>query len=96
MAHNKLTSSIPRSIGGLNKLENLFMDDNEFGSDVPTEMGQLSNLKILSLHNNYLIGTIDDRICKLSSELFLTQLSADCGGEIPEILCDCCMCQGKT
>jgi len=95
MAHNKLTSSIPRSIGGLNKLENLFMDDNEFGSDVPTEMGQLSNLKILSLHNNYLIGTIDDRICKLSSELFLTQLSADCGGEIPEILCDCCMCQGK-
>jgi len=95
MAHNKLTSSIPRSIGGLNKLEHLFMDDNEFGSDVPTEMGQLSNLKILSLHNNYLIGTIDDRICKLSSELFLTQLSADCGGEIPEISCDCCMCQGK-
>ena len=76
----------------LYKLEYLYLDDNEFEDNVPNELGELTNLKKLSLHNNDLVGSVGDRICKLADELFLTQLSADCGGEIPEVFCDCCLC----
>ena len=76
----------------LYKLENIFLDDNEFEGTVPTELGELTNLKKLTLHNNLVTGSIDVRICKLNDELFLTQLSADCSGEMPEIECDCCIC----
>ena len=82
---------IPR----LYKLEYLYLDDNEFDSSVPRELGELTNLKRLSLHNNYLVGTIDDRVCKLADELFLVQLSADCGGGVPELSCDCCICHNR-
>lgn len=75
------------------KLEHLYLDDNKFSSDVPASMGELTNLKVLSLHNNNLMGEIDDRICTLADKLFLAYLTADCGGEIPEINCDCCICQ---
>eukprot|EP00571_Detonula_confervacea_P005143 CAMPEP_0172327828 /NCGR_PEP_ID=MMETSP1058-20130122/60032_1 /TAXON_ID=83371 /ORGANISM="Detonula confervacea, Strain CCMP 353" /LENGTH=1009 /DNA_ID=CAMNT_0013044913 /DNA_START=174 /DNA_END=3203 /DNA_ORIENTATION=- len=92
MAHNDFSSSIPSELGSLYKLEYLYLDDNEFENSVPNELGELSNLKKLALHNNFLVGEVDDRICKLADDLFLTQLSADCGGEIPEIVCGCCIC----
>ena len=81
------------SLSSLYKLEHLYLDDNEFDAELPKELGELTNLKKLTLHNNYLVGSVDDKICKLANELFLTQLSADCGGEIPEIYCDCCICK---
>ena len=59
---------------------------------MPKELGELTNIKKMALHNNYLTGQVDDHICKLADELFLTQLSVDCGGEMPEIFCDCCIC----
>lgn len=92
MAHNDFASSIPSELGSLYKLEYLYLDDNELVSSVPWELGELTNLKKLALHNNYLSGDVDNRICKLSDELFLTQLSVDCGGEMPTIYCDCCIC----
>lgn len=92
MAHNDFSNSIPSELGSLYKLEYLFLEGNEFEDNVPTELGQLSNLKKLALHNNFLNGEVDEHICKLVEDLFLTQLSADCGGEIPEIVCECCIC----
>ena len=80
-------------VSSLYKLEHLYLDDNEYDAELPKELGELTNLKKLTLHNNYLVGSVDDKICKLANELFLTQLSADCGGEIPEIYCDCCICK---
>jgi len=68
------------------------LEGNEFEDNVPTELGQLSNLKKLALHNNFLNGEVDEHICKLVEDLFLTQLSADCGAEMPEIVCECCIC----
>ena len=76
----------------LYKLEYLYLDNNELEETIPNELGELSNLKKLSLHNNNLKGEVDERICKLADELFLIQLTVDCGGEIPEVNCDCCLC----
>ena len=80
------------SYSSLYKLEYLYLEDNEFEEKVPTELGELTNIKKMVLHNNFLVGEIDGRICKLVDELFLTHLSADCAGELPEIHCDCCQC----
>jgi len=76
-------------------LEYLYLDNNEFDSTVPKELGGLTNLKKMSLHSNLLVGNIDDHVCKLADDLFLTQLSADCGGETPELSCDCCICHDR-
>ena len=76
----------------LYKLEYLYLEDNELESSVPAELGELINLKKMSLHNNLLTGEVDRSICKLADELFLSQLTLDCGGESPEVLCKCCIC----
>ena len=76
----------------LYKLEYLYLEDNEFESSVPKELGELTNIKKMVLHSNYLTGEVDDRICRLVDELFLTQLSVDCGGETPAMSCECCIC----
>ncbi|KAL9186326.1 hypothetical protein ACHAXT_005564 [Thalassiosira profunda] len=92
LAHNDLTAAIPSAVGRLYKLEYLHLDNNEFEGTVPEELGDLANLKTMALHNNYLIGDVGGRICKLADELFLTRLTVDCGGEAPEVACDCCSC----
>jgi len=92
MAHNGFSSTIPSELGSLYKLEHLYLDDNKFEGVVPKELGELTNMKRMALHNNYLIGQVDDYICKLANEMFLTQLSADCGGETPSLYCNCCIC----
>lgn len=76
----------------LYKLEYLYLNDNKLVSSVPRELGELDNIKKMTLHNNNLKGTIDEHVCKLANELFLTQLTADCGGETPELSCTCCKC----
>jgi hypothetical protein len=68
------------------------MNDNKFVSSVPVELGKLDKIKKMTLHNNKLGGSIDDKICKLANEMFLTQLTADCGGKMPELSCTCCVC----
>lgn len=73
-------------------MEYLYLDGNEFTGGVPGEFGELTDLRGMALHNNYLTGQVDDRVCRLYEELFLTQLSVDCGGEMPDVFCDCCMC----
>ena len=92
MAHNVLTGAIPSEMGKLYKLEYLYLDDNEFTSIVPIELGELTELKTLTLHSNDITGSVGASICKLANELFLSQLSADCDGELPEVTCDCCIC----
>ena len=76
----------------LYKLEYLYLNDNKLVSSVPMELGELGNVKKMTLHNNNLMGTIDEHVCKLANELFLMQLTADCGGETPELSCNCCKC----
>ena len=79
----------------LYKLEYLYLNDNEFEGGVPSELGELTNLKEMSLQNNNLAGKVDDYICKLVDEMFLTQLTADCDGQVPELSCRCCTCQDR-
>ena len=76
----------------LYKLEHLYLEDNAFEGSVPPELGELTNIRKMVLHSNDLTGEVDARICKLADELFLTQLSVDCGGDEPNVFCDCCMC----
>ena len=74
------------------KLEYIYLNDNKLVSNLPVELGELDSIKKLTLHNNNLKGTIDERVCKLAKELFLTQLTADCDGDTPELSCSCCIC----
>lgn len=99
-ALSKLTTLEPRGNcpslrSSLYKLEYLYLDNNELSDAVPGELGRLNNLKRLSLHNNDLVGEVGAPICKLSDELFLAQLTADCGGDVPEVSCDCCSCNDR-
>ena len=55
---NRLTGSIPASLGKLTDLEYLLLHDNQLVGDIPSEIRSLTNLKYLWLLNNRLTGPI--------------------------------------
>lgn len=46
----------------------------------------IHNTEIISLHNNNLMGDIEF-FCAMEPR---PVISADCGGESPEVICSCC------
>ena len=66
---NDLTGEIPAELGGLAKLQRLYLTNNELYGEVPEELGDLSALTNLWLNHNYLSGQIPhslDNLDKLS------------------------------
>ena len=49
-------------------------------------IGDLRLLESLFLHDTGLEGTIPEVVC----DLFLDDLTANCGGSDPKLECDCC------
>ncbi|KAL5835454.1 hypothetical protein ACOSQ4_014951 [Xanthoceras sorbifolium] len=74
--NNKLTGIIPRNIGNLSLLQELYLDTSDLKGNIyflyylqdsiPPEIGNLHNLKILNLHNNSLTGIIPSIIFNIS------------------------------
>ncbi|KAI9086907.1 hypothetical protein K1719_031068 [Acacia pycnantha] len=58
MSHNKLSGVIPDSLGNLQMLEFLYLNDNELVGEIPTSIGNLPSLLVCNVSNNNLTGTI--------------------------------------
>lgn len=83
--NNALDGNIPAWISELSKLSSLHLQYNNFNGEVPVpKFLGMSALKELKLEYNNLTGKVDS-ICSGKSEL-----TADCSGLSPEIICDCC------
>ncbi|KDP32141.1 hypothetical protein JCGZ_12602 [Jatropha curcas] len=84
LAFNPFQPSIlPKNIGYLSKLENLYLSETNLIGEIPDSIGNLSSLWNLDLSNNFITGKIPDSICGLKSirqiELYNNRLS----GELP-------------
>ncbi|KAJ9177438.1 hypothetical protein P3X46_012659 [Hevea brasiliensis] len=87
LAYNPFKPSpLPKDIGNLSKLENLFLASTNLNGEIPDSIGKLWSLYNLDLSNNFITGKIPVSISQLKSieqiELFNNQLY----GELPESL----------
>ena len=58
LGSNRLTGSIPSSLGNLANLEYLYLIHNQLTGSIPSSLGNLANLEHLYLGNNQLTGSI--------------------------------------
>jgi hypothetical protein len=96
---NKLFGPLPTELAQLTKLQFLLVNRNELSGDIPTEFAALISLRVAFLDKNAISGSLAP-LCELpafNEESTATQrngganlLIADCGGEDPEIVCECC------
>eukprot|EP00322_Chrysochromulina_rotalis_P026525 CAMPEP_0115841612 /NCGR_PEP_ID=MMETSP0287-20121206/7376_1 /TAXON_ID=412157 /ORGANISM="Chrysochromulina rotalis, Strain UIO044" /LENGTH=1520 /DNA_ID=CAMNT_0003295259 /DNA_START=20 /DNA_END=4582 /DNA_ORIENTATION=- len=86
LAENSLIGTIPDSIAGLGKLEELRVHANRISGTIPTQLGQLSYLQSLSLHANSLQGEIPSAIGELSSLQYLWMSNNNLTGAVPSEL----------
>lgn len=92
--HNNvdLTGAIPTEVGQLTQLMLLSLFGTGLSGPIPTELGRLLSLERLFLHFTGLTGTMPAEICALRA-LNLVQLSANCAGANPAVICpqpSCC------
>jgi LRR receptor-like serine/threonine-protein kinase FLS2 len=74
LSNNNLTGNIPSTIGGLQRFQRLYLDDNKIEGFIPKDICQLKNLGELSLSNNKISGPIPNCISNLNhlQRLFLS------------------------
>lgn len=60
LSHNRLTGTIPSSLGNLQMLECLYLNDNHLTGEIPSSIGGLISLTECNLSNNNLIGVVPD------------------------------------
>ena len=84
---NNFTSTIPDCFGFLTDLRQLYVFSNALTGTVPSNLAQLQKLTELGMENNNLGGSVPNEVCAIAK---LADVWADCGGQTPEILCECC------
>ena len=91
---NMLTGFIPENYANAPNLRDLYIFQNQIAGTVPPiEPGQLDVLTEFLLENNDITGVMPSSICALrgrEEDNDLARLTADCGGDPPQIECDCC------
>jgi Leucine-rich repeat (LRR) protein len=88
---NNLDGTIPENYGDPPLLQSLSLYDNSLTGSVPAVRGSsFQSLQELFLYNNALSGSMPESICNLRLVGLLTELSADCGGNLPKFACACC------
>ncbi len=83
LIRNGLTGLIPPELGGLAKLESLYLAGNELSGAIPPELGGLPNLGWLDLHGNDLSGAIPPELGDLGDLRSMVLSSNDLSGPIP-------------
>lgn len=86
ISRNKLTGSLPTTLGRLTDLEILSAASNQLSGSMPTQLGRLTNLFFLSLDSNNLTGTLPSELGDLVVLDFLSVQSNGLVGQIPEEL----------
>lgn len=93
LSNNNFIGTLPTTLSNLYKAREIALYSNFFSGIVPSALGVLSDLDFLLLHNNSLTGSMPQEICESQSNGKILELSADCGGDNPNLLCsypDCC------
>ena len=80
---NKLTGSLPNSIGNLSALRTLNLNNNFFVDTIPASICNLASLVSLNLGRNKFVGKIPDSIGRLNSLVSLTLSPDSLSGNIP-------------
>eukprot|EP00814_Leptocylindrus_danicus_P009572 CAMPEP_0116033984 /NCGR_PEP_ID=MMETSP0321-20121206/19320_1 /TAXON_ID=163516 /ORGANISM="Leptocylindrus danicus var. danicus, Strain B650" /LENGTH=731 /DNA_ID=CAMNT_0003510175 /DNA_START=560 /DNA_END=2752 /DNA_ORIENTATION=+ len=83
---NSLEGAIPSELGMLEKAWFVKLNENSFSGTFPDVLGDLSSLLYLYLNENEITGTI---VCESVTSQVMG-IFADCAGNFPEVLCDCC------
>ena len=83
---NRLTGSIPTSLGSLENLEVLYLSGNELTGSIPSSLGSLENLIELYLQDNELTGSIPSSLGSLENLIELYLWSNRLTGSIPSSL----------
>jgi Leucine-rich repeat (LRR) protein len=81
-----LEGNISASLGKLEFLEGLVLDQNMLSGSIPPELGNLSRLRMLSLYTNSLTGEIPPELGNCSSLGYLSLFNNSLSGQIPEVI----------
>lgn len=84
---NKLTGSIPESIGDIVTLESVSLAQNQLEGVLPSSFGNLSDLKQMWLFGNDLSGSLPDEFSKLRKLQILHMEDNEFTGSIPGKVC---------
>ncbi|KAJ7004373.1 LRR receptor-like serine/threonine-protein kinase [Populus alba x Populus x berolinensis] len=66
-SRNRLSGSIPRTIGNCTMIEEINLSENNLTGVLPPELGGLSNLKTLRIDDNALIGNVPSALFNISA-----------------------------
>ncbi len=81
-----LSGEIPPELGGLTRLERLYLEVNDLSGRIPAELGALANLERLYLERNNLSGAIPPELGTLAKLERLYLADNRLSGEIPPVL----------
>uniref|UniRef100_A0A2N9ICK1 non-specific serine/threonine protein kinase n=1 Tax=Fagus sylvatica TaxID=28930 RepID=A0A2N9ICK1_FAGSY len=87
--NNKITGSIPTSLGHLTKVIFLSLSLNQINGSILPEIGNLKNLKSLCLDHNNLTGPIPSSLGHLTDLEVMVLSSNQINGSIPPELVNC-------
>ncbi|GMI82273.1 leucine-rich repeat receptor-like kinase with extracellular malectin-like domain 1 [Hibiscus trionum] len=82
---NRLSGSIPGSLGNISTLKFLSLENNMLSGTIPPELGKLVNLENLTLNANYLTGNLPPSLANLFNLKELRISSNNFTGKIPNI-----------
>nr|XP_018678818.1 PREDICTED: receptor-like protein 12 [Musa acuminata subsp. malaccensis] len=88
--HRNFYFKIPKSIGGLQNLQMLSLEDNLISGQIPETIGGLQNLKLLILDFNSITGQIPNTIGRLHSLLHLDISHNNLSGPLPKTMGSLC------
>jgi len=83
---NNLTGKIPLSIGNLNKLNSLLLNNNQLSGAIPPSIGNLVGLVTLNLSANQLSGLLPTEVGNLSNVTSLVLNNNQLSGSLPSSL----------
>ena len=83
LEENRLSGSIPSSIGNLTSLEYLHLYRNQLRGSIPPSLGNLANLRWLDLFGNRLTGGVPSELGRLTKLEVLQVLNNQLTGVIP-------------
>ncbi|XP_059630664.1 LRR receptor-like serine/threonine-protein kinase EFR isoform X2 [Cornus florida] len=76
--------TIPRDIGKLQKLEDIYLGRNKITGTIPHSLGNISSLLLLAMENNYIQGEMPPELGQLSSLMALNFGDNQLTGVIPQ------------
>ncbi|XLU54593.1 hypothetical protein S245_049241, partial [Arachis hypogaea] len=76
---------LPTAIGSLEKLQTLYLSNNNFSGEIPNSLGGLKNLNYLRLNNNSLTGPCPQSLSNIEGLTLVNFSYNNLSGSLPRI-----------